>query len=329
MKTPSRKRTLAQLALTAGLLLGGLSHLPTAQALPPGGANSVDTPGTSSSVSPGTLQAGDTISFRVSGFPAGEQLYIKVDDGQACPSDAAQGACVVHQQKINSAGVAEGSFVLSKELAEGPHTLRFLATEIVYSSSGQQEGSRGFSNRSPQFTISGVNQNSSGGQVTNVDAATINQAQPGGNQAQPGGNQAQDGGGQNPAQAEQVGDQPQAAEAPQVEVVTENGQTIYRDAQGRTISKEEYEAALVASQQTSDQEEEPQATSSAPSQQAQAQASSASSPASEAQASEAAQTQASSQQQEAESSVPWLGLTALGASLLVALVVLIRRRAGA
>lgn len=322
MKTPSRKRTLAQLALTAGLLLGGLSHLPTAQALPPGGANSVDTPGTSSSVSPGTLQAGDTISFRVSGFPAGEQLYIKVDDGQACPSDAAQGACVVHQQKINSAGVAEGSFVLSKELAEGPHTLRFLATEIVYSSSGQQEGSRGFSNRSPQFTISGVNQNSSGGQVTNVDAATINQAQPGGNQAQAGGDQ-------NPAQEEQLVDQPQAAEAPRVEIVTENGQTLYRDAQGRTISKEEYEAALAASQQTSDQEEEPQAVSSAPSQQAQAQASSTSSPASEAQASEAAQTQASSQQQEAESSVPWLGLTALGASLLVALVVLVRRRAGA
>lgn len=322
MKTPSRKRTLAQLALTAGLLLGGLSQTPTAQALPPGGANSVDTPGTSSSVSPGTLQAGDTISFRVSGFPAGEQLYIKVDDGQACPSDAAQGACVVHQQKINSAGVAEGSFVLSKELAEGPHTLRFLATEIVYSSSGQQEGSRGFSNRSPQFTISGVNQNSSGGQVTNVDAATINQAQPGGNQPQTGGDQKQ-------TQEEQLADQPQVAEAPRVEIVTENGQTLYRDAQGRTISKEEYEAALAASQQTSAQEEEPQTASSAPSQQAPAQASSASSPASEAQASEAAQTQASSQQQEAESSVPWLGLTALGASLLVALVVLIRRRAGA
>lgn len=322
MKTPSRKRTLAQLALTAGLLLGGFSQTPTAQALPPGGANSVDTPGTSSSVSPGTLQAGDTISFRVSGFPAGEQLYIKVDDGQACPSDAAQGACVVHQQKINSAGVAEGSFVLSKELAEGPHTLRFLATEIVYSSSGQQEGSRGFSNRSPQFTISGVNQNSSGGQVTNVDAATINQAQPGGNQPRAGGDQ-------NLAQEEQLADQPQVAEAPRVEIVTENGQTLYRDAQGRTISKEEYEAALAASQQTSDQEEEPQTASSSPSQQAPAQASSASSPASEAQASEAAQTQASSQQQEAESSVPWLGLTALGASLLVALVVLIRRRAGA
>lgn len=322
MKTPSRKRTLAQLALTAGLLLGGFSQTPTAQALPPGGANSVDTPGTSSSVSPGTLQAGDTISFRVSGFPAGEQLYIKVDDGQACPSDAAQGACVVHQQKINSAGVAEGSFVLSKELAEGPHTLRFLATEIVYSSSGQQEGSRGFSNRSPQFTISGVNQNSSGGQVTNVDAATINQAQPGGNQAQAGGDQ-------NSAQEEQLVDQPQAAEAPRVEIVTENGQTLYRDAQGRTISKEEYEAALAASQETSAQEEEPQSASSAPSQQAPAQASSASSPASEAQASEAAQAQASSQQQEAESSVPWLGLTALGASLLVALVVLVRRRAGA
>ena len=142
-------------------------------ALPPGGANTVNAPGTSSTVSPGNLKAGDTLNFTLTGFPANEQVYVKVDNGNACPSDSAQGACVVHQQKSDSNGQVRGSFVLSKQLAEGPHTLRFLSTEIVKDKDGQQIGTKGFSNESPVFTISGVNEKSSGGSQVNVDPNVI------------------------------------------------------------------------------------------------------------------------------------------------------------
>lgn len=164
---PLKRSTLwgSFLVLIFTLFLG----ITASNALPPGGANTVNTPGTISTVSPGNLKAGDTLNFTLTGFPANEQVYVKVDNGNACPSDSAQGACVVHQQKSDSNGQVRGSFVLSKQLAEGPHTLRFLSTEIVKDKDGQQIGTKGFSNESPVFTISGVNEKSSGGSQVNVD----------------------------------------------------------------------------------------------------------------------------------------------------------------
>ena len=69
------------LAVTAGLAMVMavcLSALP-ARALPPGGAGE-STAGTSSTVT-GQVGVGGTISFTVSGFPAGETVYVKIDDG--------------------------------------------------------------------------------------------------------------------------------------------------------------------------------------------------------------------------------------------------------
>jgi len=158
-----RRALMALIAAVVAFLVGfsGVS------ALPPGGAKG-SKPGTSSTVSPGTLRAGDTLHFTLSGFPRNEQVFIKIDNGDACPKDARQGACVVHQQKSDGNGHVEGSFVLPKDLKDGKHTLRFLATEVI-----PGLGSQGFTNLSPEFTTAGVNQNSSGGQRYNVTSEDI------------------------------------------------------------------------------------------------------------------------------------------------------------
>ena len=86
------KASLTAKALTAcaaATLALGLG-VGTASALPPGGAKA-STPGTSSTVSSSVSEHG-VISFSVSGFPAHTVVSVKVDDGNLCPSDAAQGA---------------------------------------------------------------------------------------------------------------------------------------------------------------------------------------------------------------------------------------------
>lgn len=93
----------------------------------PGDGASADTPGTSASVTPATLTAGATLHFTVSGFPAGQTVNVKIDDGKLC-TDSGHGACVYHQQKIPSSGVVSGSFTLPTSLPAGPHWLRFLAS---------------------------------------------------------------------------------------------------------------------------------------------------------------------------------------------------------
>lgn len=117
-----------------------------ASALPPGGAGS-DTPGTSASVSPKRLAAGAVIRFTISGFPAGETVYIKIDDGSSCSVDAAQGACVYHSQKLSSAGSASGSFTLPADLTPGPHWLRFLASKEILDAQGTFQGTEGYTRR--------------------------------------------------------------------------------------------------------------------------------------------------------------------------------------
>ena len=109
----------------------------TASALPPGGAKA-STPGTSSTVSSSVTEHG-VISFTLSGFPANTQVSVKVDDGNLCPSDAAQGACVVHQQMSDGNGNVSGSFVLP-DVGAGTHTLRFLATGEKHDKDGKYLG---------------------------------------------------------------------------------------------------------------------------------------------------------------------------------------------
>ena len=146
MIKPAVGRRLAATAgagFTLALLLAG-----PASAVPPGGPGA-NTPGTSAEVSPTSLSAGDKISFTLQGFPAGETVNIKIDDGEVCGKAAVHGACVVYKQKISS-GTTTGSFKAPKELKPGTHTLRFLASKPIKGSGG---GIEGFTLRSPEFTI--------------------------------------------------------------------------------------------------------------------------------------------------------------------------------
>ena len=135
----------AAATLSLGLSVG------TAYAVPPGGASG-NTPGTSSTVSP-TVKPGGVISFNLSGFPQNTMVSVKIDDGDACPADAPQGACVVHQQKSDGNGNVSGSFVLPRDLKNGEHTLRFLATGTKKSSKGGS-GVEPYSNKRARFSLS-------------------------------------------------------------------------------------------------------------------------------------------------------------------------------
>lgn len=142
----SRRRpllTLVGAVFALALLVAG-----PAAAVPPGGP-SANTPGTSAALSPTSLKAGDKISFRLRGFPAGETVSVKIDDGQECGQAAVHGACVVYKQRISS-GSTYGSFRVPKDLKPGSHTLRFLASKVVKGGGG---GTKGYTLRSPSFTI--------------------------------------------------------------------------------------------------------------------------------------------------------------------------------
>ena len=143
-------KTLASGAMASAAALALV--LPSAAALPPGGAEG-STEGTSSTVT-GSVEAGGTLSFSLSGFPAGETVSIKIDDGALDGSDnSVSGTGVVHQQKIGANGSVSGSFVLPSYVKPGTHWLRFLASQDIPESQGG--GTKGFTNRSPQFTVTG------------------------------------------------------------------------------------------------------------------------------------------------------------------------------
>lgn len=145
------KRT--TLSLLFALL--ALALAPAASAVPPGGAGP-NTPGTSSSISTPSVEVGGRVSFTVSGYPAGETLYIKIDDEGFCTAPPF-GACVYHQQKIGANGTVSGSFALPAGLAPGQHTLRFLATEET------DKGLLGYTRRSPAFTVVAAGSSSASG----------------------------------------------------------------------------------------------------------------------------------------------------------------------
>lgn len=293
------KASLTSKALTAcaaATLALGLG-VGTASALPPGGAKA-STPGTSSTVSSSVNEHG-VISFTLSGFPANTVVSVKVDDGDLCPSDAAQGACVVHQQKSDGNGNVSGSFALP-DVGAGTHTLRFLATGEKRDKDGKYLGTEAYTNRSPEFTVVGENgsesSNSSSRRSGSDDSAN--------------------------SQSDESN-----AEA----------ETVYTDADGNTITKEEYDrlnAEADSSGTTSGSSATPAASASANAQKKATASASASSSAAargtasnpSASASGAANTASTVQTVTYGAAFPWIGVVVLGVSIVGAAALLLTRK---
>ena len=292
------KASLTSKALTAcaaATLALGLG-VGTASALPPGGAKA-STPGTSSTVSSSVNEHG-VISFTLSGFPANTVVSVKVDDGDLCPSDAAQGACVVHQQKSDGNGNVSGSFALP-DVGAGTHTLRFLATGEKRDKDGKYLGTEAYTNRSPEFTVVGENgsesSNSSSRRSGSDDSAN--------------------------SQSDESN-----AEA----------ETVYTDADGNTITKEEYDRlnAAADSSGTSASSAAPATSASANAQKKATASASASSSAvargtasnPSASASGAANTASTVQTVTYGAAFPWIGVVVLGVSIVGAAALLLTRK---
>ena len=213
-KTVSKALTAcAAISLSLGLGMGA------ANAIPPGGA-SENTPGTSSTVSP-HVTPGGVVNFTLTGFPENTQVTVKLDDDG-----------VVHRQTTDSKGNLNGSFVLSNA-GSGDHTLRFLATGGGggKDANGRNKGNTGgrYTNKSPVFTVgesdngggnNGASSNNGGSSKGGSDSSSNNNAgsEGSGNNGSEdnGGNSAQDGG-------------------------SSEQETVYLDADGNPISKEEYD----------------------------------------------------------------------------------------
>ena len=343
----SPKASLTSKALTAcaaATLALGLG-VGTASALPPGGAKA-STPGTSSTVSSSVNEHG-VISFTLSGFPANTVVSVKVDDGDLCPSDAAQGACVVHQQKSDANGNVSGSFVLP-DVGAGTHTLRFLATGEKRDKDGKYLGTEAYTNRSPEFTVVGEggsdnsSSNSSGsssnrgssssksnGGSSNGGSNSNNSDSADETQGSNDSNESSSNGGSNGSSNGSAGG---AAEA----------ETVYTDADGNTITKEEYDrlnaeagsSGNSGTSASSGSSAAPAASASANAQKkatASASASSsavargtASSPS--ASASGAANTASTVQTVTYGAAFPWIGVVVLGVSVVAAAALLIARK---
>lgn len=296
----SSKAPLTRKALTAcaaaSLALG--LGMGTASALPPGGAKA-STPGTSSTVSSSVTEHG-VISFTLSGFPANTQVSVKVDDGDLCPSDAPQGSCVVHQQMSDGNGNVSGSFVLP-DVGTGTHTLRFLAAgEEKFDDNGISKGRPSYTNRSPEFTVT-----SEGGSDSSNSSKSSSRRT----------------GSEDSSNSQ--GDE-------------SNGEveTVYTDAEGNVISKEEYDRlnAEAGSSESASASAEPKETVKAT---ASASASSSAPARGSASVPSASASASSSSVNNAEKTVqtvtygaafPWVGVIVLGLSLVAAAAVLVIRK---
>ena len=330
------KASLTAKALTAcaaATLALGLG-VGTASALPPGGAKA-STPGTSSTVSSSVSEHG-VISFSVSGFPANTVVSVKVDDGSLCPSDAAQGACVVHQQMTDGNGNVSGSFILP-DVGAGTHTLRFLATGEKHDKDGKYLGTEAYSNRSPEFTVvgEGGSDNSSSNSSGSSSNRGSSSSKSNGGSSNGGSNSnssdsADDAQGSNDSNESSAngGSNGSAGGAADTE-------TVYTDADGNTITKEEYDRLNAeAASGTSGSSAAPVASASAGAQKkatASASASSsavargtASSPS--ASASNSANTASTVQTVTYGAAFPWVGVVVLGVSLVAAAVLLVARK---
>ena len=332
------KASLTSKALTAcaaATLALGLG-VGTASALPPGGAKA-STPGTSSTVSSSVSEHG-VISFSVSGFPANTVVSVKVDDGDLCPSDAAQGACVVHQQKSDGNGNVSGSFVLP-DVGPGTHTLRFLATGEKRDKDGKYLGTEAYTNRSPEFTVvgeDGSDNSSSNSSGSSSNRGSSSSKSNGGSsngssnsnssdsadeaQGSSDSNESSSNGGSN-------GSAGGAAEA----------ETVYTDAEGNTITKEEYDRLNAESDSSgtsasSGSSAAPAASASANAQKKGTASASASSSAvargtaSSPSASGAANTASTVQTVTYGAAFPWIGVVVLGVSVVAAAALLLTRK---
>lgn len=327
------KASLTAKALTAcaaATLALGLG-VGTASALPPGGAKA-STPGTSSTVSSSVSEHG-VISFSVSGFPANTVVSVKVDDGSLCPSDAAQGACVVHQQMTDGNGNVSGSFILP-DVGPGTHTLRFLATGEKHDKDGKYLGTEAYSNRSPEFTVvgEGGSDNSSSNSSGSSSNRGSSSSKSNGGSSNGGSNSnssdsADDAQGSNDSNesSSNGGSNGSAGGAADTE-------TVYTDADGNTITKEEYDrlnaeaasgssAAPAASASAGAQKK---ATASASASSSAVARGTASSPS--ASASNSANTASTVQTVTYGAAFPWVGVVVLGVSLVAAAVLLVARK---
>ena len=295
----SSKAPLTRKALTAcaaaSLALG--LGMGSASALPPGGAKA-STPGTSSTVSSSVTEHG-VISFTLSGFPANTQVSVKVDDGNLCPSDAAQGACVVHQQMSDGNGNVSGSFVLP-DVGAGTHTLRFLATGEKHDKDGKYLGTEAYSNRSPEFTVTSEGGSNSSNSSKSSSRRTGSEDS-----------------------SNSQGDE-------------SNGEveTVYTDAEGNVISKEESDRlnAEAGSSESASASAEPKetvkATASASASSSAPARGSASVPSASASASASSVNNAEKTVQTVTygAAFPWVGVIVLGLSLVAAAAVLVIRK---
>lgn len=317
-------------ACAAATLALGLG-VGTASALPPGGAKA-STPGTSSTVSSSVSEHG-VISFSVSGFPANTVVSVKVDDGSLCPSDAAQGACVVHQQMTDGNGNVSGSFILP-DVGPGTHTLRFLATGEKHDKDGKYLGTEAYSNRSPEFTVvgEGGSDNSSSNSSGSSSNRGSSSSKSNGGSSNGGSNSnssdsADDAQGSNDSNesSSNGGSNGSAGGAADTE-------TVYTDADGNTITKEEYDrlnaeaasgssAAPAASASAGAQKK---ATASASASSSAVARGTASSPS--ASASNSANTASTVQTVTYGAAFPWVGVVVLGVSLVAAAVLLVARK---
>lgn len=334
------KASLTAKALTAcaaATLALGLG-VGTASALPPGGAKA-STPGTSSTVSSSVSEHG-VISFSVSGFPAHTVVSVKVDDGNLCPSDAAQGACVVHQQMTDGNGNVSGSFILP-DVGPGTHTLRFLATGEKHDKDGKYLGTEAYSNRSPEFTVvaEGGSDNSSSNSSGSSSNRGSSSSKSNGGSSNGGSNSnssdsADDAQGSNDSNesSSNGGSNGSAGGAADTE-------TVYTDADGNTITKEEYDrlnAEADSSGTTSGSSKAsaaPSASAAAGQKKASASASASSSAVARgtasspsASASNSANTASTVQTVTYGAAFPWVGVVVLGVSLVAAAVLLVARK---
>ena len=293
-KAPFTRKALTACA-AASLALG--LGMGSASALPPGGAKA-STPGTSSTVSSSVTEHG-VISFTLSGFPANTQVSVKVDDGNLCPSDAAQGACVVHQQMSDGNGNVSGSFVLP-DVGTGTHTLRFLATGEKHDKDGKYLGTEAYSNRSPEFTVTSEGGSNSSNSSKSSSRRTGSEDS-----------------------SNSQGDE-------------SNGEveTVYTDAEGNVISKEEYDRlnAEAGSSESASASAEPKetvkATASASASSSAPARGSASVPSASASASASSVNNAEKTVQTVTygAAFPWVGVIVLSLSLVAAAAVLVIRK---
>ena len=337
------KASLTAKALTAcaaATLALGLG-VGTASALPPGGAKA-STPGTSSTVSSSVSEHG-VISFSVSGFPAHTVVSVKVDDGNLCPSDAAQGACVVHQQMTDGNGNVSGFFILP-DVGPGTHTLRFLATGEKHDKDGKYLGTEAYSNRSPEFTV--VAEGGSDNSSSNSSGSSSNRGSS---------SSKSNGGSSNGGSSSNNSDSADDAQGSNESNDSSNGgsngssngsadgaadaETVYTDADGNTITKEEYDRlnADADSSGTTSGSSKASAAPSASAAAGQKKASASASASSSAVARGTASTPSSSASNSANTAstvqtvtygaaFPWAGVIVLGLSLVAAAVVLVVRK---